>query len=117
MIFIKESKKLEILSVLMITLIGLLPFLMLSVGFTSKVFYLIIFTCLIICFSRAGGIWATIDDWFRYRWLAIYLFFMLALVLLVMVTERIFLGSALERSFRIAGGTFVVLGACLSSSR
>lgn len=108
------KKTQEISGFILTSLIGILPVFMLSLGHTSAIFYLTITISLIVCLARVGNFSATKNDWFRYRWLAICLFWMMFVILLTMAVEQHVLGAALERSIRIAGGVFLTLGACLS---
>ena len=108
------SNKQKIDSLIVATLIGIQPVFMLSVGYTSTIFYILSFVCLTLCFSRKGGITATIDDWLRYKWLGICLSFSIFVVLMVAIVDQRMLGSALERSVRVCFGLLFVLSACLS---
>lgn len=108
------KNKQQIDSSIVALLIGSLPVFMLSVGHTSAVFYAVVLVSLTICFSRKGGLKATLNDWSRYKWVAAGLFSMLLAVLIVMFFDKRLLGSAFERALRIGAGTFIVLGACLS---
>ena len=108
------KNKQHIDSFIVALLIGLLPVFMLSVGHTSAVFYAAVIVSLTICFSRKGGLSATLDNWFSYRWLAAGMFSMLFAILIVMLFEQRLLGSAFERTMRIGAGTLIILGACLS---
>jgi len=108
----KYKQKID--SLIVSCLIGALPVSMFSIGHTSAIFYTLLVICLTICFSRVGGFSATKQDWFRYRWLAMGLFSMAFFVMIAMVLEQRFLGSAVERALRIGLGIFIVLGACFS---
>ena len=108
------KKKQQIDSVILALLIGALPIFMLSVGYSSAVFYAAAFISLTICFSRIGGLSATLEDWSRYKLLATGMFGLFFAVLIVMLFEQRFNGSAFERTLRLGAGTLIVLGACLS---
>jgi len=102
-------------SVLVALLIAALPALMLTeIAQTSGVFYTLLVVCLSICFTRAGGMRATLADLHRYRGLGLALGFWVLMVLIAMLTSRGSHAAELERGLRLSLGTITILGACLS---
>ena len=102
-------------SVLVALLIAALPALMLTeIAQTSGVFYTLLVVCLSICFTRAGGMRATLADLHRYRGLGLALGFWVLMVLIAMLTSRGSHAAELERGLRLSLGTIAILGACLS---
>lgn len=92
-----------------------MPIAMLSdLGRVSALFYGLAVICLSICFSRRGGIRATLADLKDYRVLAVALFFSLIVIAIAALRSDTRLDNEFERALRISVGTFVVLGACLS---
>jgi O-antigen ligase len=102
-------------SVLVALLIAALPALMLTeIAQTSGVFYTLLVVCLSICFTRAGGIRATLADLHRYRGLGLALGFWVLMVLIAMLTSTGTHTAELERGLRLSLGTAIILGACFS---
>jgi O-antigen ligase len=85
-----------------------------EIGRTSAVFYALLVVCLSICFTRAGGIRATLAELHRYRGLGLALGCWVLMVLVAMLTTRGTHTAELERGLRLSLGTAVILGACLS---
>ena len=101
-------------SVLVALLIAALPALMLTeIGPTSGVFYTLLGVCLFLCFTRVGGMRATLADLHRYRGLGLALGYWVLMVLIAMLTSSGSHAAELERGLRLSLGTVVILGACL----
>ena len=102
-------------SALVALLIAALPALMLTeIRQASTVFYALLVVCLSVCFSRAGGIRATLAELRQYRALGLALGYWVLMVLIAMLTSSGNHGAELERGLRLSLGTLVILGACLS---
>jgi O-antigen ligase len=102
-------------SVLVALLIAALPaFMLTEIGQTSGVFYALLVVCLSICFTRSGGIRATLADLHPYRGLGLALGFWVLMVLIATLTSTGTHTAELERGLRLSLGTAIILGACLS---
>jgi hypothetical protein len=100
-------------SALVALLIAALPALMLTeIRQASAVFYALLVVCLLVCFSRAGGIRATLAELRHYRGLGLALGYWALMVLIAMLTSSGNHVAELERGLEEAGGTgrFGVLG-------
>ncbi len=96
-------------------LIAAMPVMMLTgIGHPSRAFYALVVVCLIVCFSRPGGIRQTLRDLDEYRGLAVALSMMVLATAIGMFYSHAILGAEVERSLRVSLGMFVVLGACLT---
>jgi len=112
---IDPSLKQRLDSFLVTGLLATMPIAMLTdLGQASTVFYILAVICLSICFSRPGGVRATLGDLKDYKPLAMALFFSLAVIAVTAMRSDKRLDNEIERALRISVGTFVVLGACLS---
>jgi len=112
---IDPSLKQRLDSFLVTGLLATMPIAMLTdLGQASTVFYILAVICLSICFSRPGGVRATLGDLKDYKPLATALFFSLAVIAVAAMRSDKRLDNEIERALRISVGTFVVLGACLS---
>jgi O-antigen ligase len=102
-------------SALVALLIAALPALMLTeIRQASAVFYALLVVCLLVCFSRAGGIRATLAELRHYRGLGLALGYWVLMVLVAMLTSSGNHVAELERGLRLSLGTLIILGACLS---
>lgn len=114
-VLIQPSFKQRLDSFLVTALLATMPIAMLTdLGRASTVFYALAAICLSICFSRPGGVRATLSDLKDYRPLAMALFFLLFVITIAALRSETRLDNEFERALRISVGTFVVLGACLS---
>ena len=112
---IDPSLKQRLDSFLVTGLLATMPIAMLTdLGQASTVFYILAAICLSICFSRPGGVRATLGDLKDYKPLAMALFFSLAVIAVAAMRSDKRLDNEIERALRISVGTFVVLGAYLS---
>ena len=109
------SLKQRIDSFLVAGLLAAMPINMLTeLGRASGVFYALAIVCLTICFSRVGGLRATLDDLKEYRVLAAALCFSVVVITIAVLRSDKRLDTEVERVLRLSVGTFVILGACLS---
>ena len=109
------SLKQRIDSFLVAALLAAMPINMLTeLGRASGVFYALAIVCLTICFSRVGGLRATLNDLKEYRVLAAALFFSLVVITIAALRSDKRIDTEIERALRLSLGTFVILGACLS---
>ena len=115
--FSHHSIKTRLDSFLVTALIIAMPLnLLTDLGQASGVFYALAVICLTICFSRAGGLAATLADLNlkEYRVLAAALFFSLVVITIAALRSDKRLDTEIERALRLSVGTLVILGACLS---
>ena len=102
-------------SITVTILIGIMPVLMLTEsGHSSNAWYILVIACLIICFTRAGGIHKTLRDLQPYQWVAAAFFFSLVPPALNMLRFQTLPGAEIERSLRLILGCLLILGAVLS---
>ena len=105
----------DINSSLVAVLIGMMPLLLLTeIGHSSTVWYVLVVTCLIVCFTRNGGMHVTLQTLQPYRWVIAAFLFSLVPVLLNAVRFQSMLGAEGERALRMILGCVLVLGAVLS---
>ena len=105
----------DLYSIIVTILIGIMPLLMLTeIGHSSNVWYVLIIACLIICFTRVGGIHKTLSDLQPYRWVVAVFLFSLVPPALNMLRFQTLPGAEIERSLRLILGCILILGAVLS---
>ena len=110
-----HSLKVKIDSFLIALLIAAVPVNLLSdLGQASTVFYVLAVVALSICFSRVGGLRATLETLSPYRGLAVALFFSLLVITIAALRSDKRLDTEIERALRLCFGTLIILGACLS---
>ena len=105
----------DINSSLVAVLIGVMPLLLLTeIGHSSTVWYVLVVTCLIVCFTRNGGMPVTLQTLQPYRWVIVAFLFSLVPVLINTLRFQSMLGAEGERALRMIFGSVLVLGAVLS---
>ena len=107
--------KQDIYSFLGAVLIGVMPLLMLTeIGHSSRAWYVLVGTCLIICLTRDGGHKKTVSTLYPYRWVIAAFMFSLVPALLNMLRFQAVPGAEVERALRMILGCVLVLGAVLT---
>ena len=102
-------------SIIVALLIGVMPLLMLTeIGHSSGAWYVLVVLCLIICFTREGGLNRTLSELRPYRWIIAAFMFSLVPAVLNMLRFQALPGAEFERALRMILGCVLVLGAALS---
>jgi len=102
-------------SLVVITLIGVMPLLMLTeIGHSSGAWYVLVVTCFLFCIKREGGVRRTLTELQPYRWVIIAFMFSLVPALLNMLRFQSMPGAEFERAIRMILGCVLVLGAVLA---
>ncbi len=96
-------------------LIGVMPLLMLTeIGHSSGAWYLLVGTCLIVCFTRESGYKKTISTLQPYHWVIAAFLFSLVPALLNLLRFQAMPGAEVERALRMILGCVLVLAAVLA---